>query len=339
MTPPDESRRRGVRIESRFSVELVGHEAGPRLRRGDISVTGVFFETDRSPGPPGTLERLRLGFDESDEVVETLAVLVRVSTVRDLWESKQTAGVAFEFLPENEETRAALRELVAKIARVELAREGVIDDMQLGAEVNAQRVVVESLESDGLVLETGFPVERGTRIRVRLTPPGGQEPIDVEGIVKSAQSEGGRFRVQVDLSAGAGSTAGGDLAHALEALVSGVVAPEVRSGVVDQTPHLEGSLERVAVTSLLQFMHMENMSGVLRVDGDDGKATIYVRTGQIWNVEGPDPDPRTSLKACIQWTTGRFAVDALDVEPERRLDQPTTALLIDLAREIDEERT
>lgn len=104
-------------------------------------------------------------------------------------------------------------------------------------------------------------------------------------------------------------------AEELLARVRRVVARARREGVSDEG--MSGSLEQVALTSLLAFAEAERRTGVLAIARPGGEAKIGLVDGMIVSVELPGGQLGASLfeslLSLLDWTEGRFALHAVEV--------------------------
>jgi CRP-like cAMP-binding protein len=103
--------------------------------------------------------------------------------------------------------------------------------------------------------------------------------------------------------------------------------------------HMQGDLAQVKPTSLLVFLEMERMSGVLRLCRRGQEATLYVKTGRVLDVEKPGgvvEQPADFVGALLAWDAGEFQFSFEPVDREDRVRTATMALLLDAARLQDE---
>src|ERR1700735_111991 len=103
--------RRGARVATSFLVAIEGVEAAPEPRQGDISATGVYFETKADVGAAGTIHWLHLRSIDSVRELRVMACVVRAVAMAGV-ETAQIHGAAFEFMPESDEAIATLHEFV-----------------------------------------------------------------------------------------------------------------------------------------------------------------------------------------------------------------------------------
>ena len=90
--------RRGARVATTFRVAIVGLETTPLPRQGDISATGVYFETDSDVGSAGTIHWLHLVSVDGARDLRVMAYVVRTAVMANV-EGQRISGAAFEFMP------------------------------------------------------------------------------------------------------------------------------------------------------------------------------------------------------------------------------------------------
>lgn len=325
----DAERRTSLRVDGVFRVRVKGADADPVLRPGNISPTGIFFETSHNPGAPGTLHTLDLATEDNSLRVAVLAVVVRVSTVQDLWTGTRVTGAAFQFMPTAETTRRDVENILGHTR----ARAG---------SGNVPRLLSLSLEST-------HPMELGDTVDVELRSTRWAGPIHVHGTVTASQPVDNHHRVTLSAEAPPAEqeerktfsfTVGetGTLADALSAFVeSEQAAPEPRTLTMERA-HLGGMLSQVRLQSILGFFAMERMSGVLTIKREGITAHVYLREGAVVDAESKEfPfDARTLLVDMVQWTDGEFQVALQPVDRPDRVGTPTLGLLLDITRQMDE---
>jgi hypothetical protein len=350
-----------MRIVGDFQVRIIGLDDAPVRRRGNISVTGVYFEVDEYDADPGTVERLELISTDAIRQVVCLACLARVVTVADLWESARVCGVAYQFLPADEDVRQDILGLVSHVARQRLLGDEVIlEQLGLDAAMNVgsgeQRPArVQTVRSTSLVLETEWPVERGARVGLAIEPPEGESFVQIQGVVDETHalpkgSGPNRYRVQVSLHSSdakgalpardpeSGDPVGTTLDDAFASLLDNLLKPDAVQPSVARAPHIEGNLGRVSIASVLSLLEFEKMSGSLRLRKDDRRAMLFVKEGRVVDAELADSDerPLEVLEHVVMWTRGSFRFLVEEIDRPDLLRRTTTALVLDALREVDE---
>jgi hypothetical protein len=89
---------------------------------------------------------------------------------------------------------------------------------------------------------------------------------------------------------------------------------------------------------LFSLFDMERMTGRLAVQTPNDHATIWVRDGQLVDIEPilEGETPRKRLVTVLGWREGGFQLYVEPVERPDRIGSTTIALMLDLARETDE---
>lgn len=353
--------RRGTRVSARLRVRVLGLDEGSldedrALRSGDISVSGVFFSTRAELGGVGAVERLELGSEDGTHRVVTPAVLVRVATVTDFWLGPRTIGAAFQFLPEDDTTRAGLAALVDHVAQLPEADDDTLPPPSAQASPRLEtpafrtRMAAPSVEegeagSSTLVVVAPWAVEPGSTFELSFAR--GKDARTLTGTVAMSRPLGRSGRYRLDLEVGNGPGAGPVPPGALEDAVASLLdAMDVTGKRLQQrtagrtTDHvMAGSLARVPLASLLGFLEWEEYSGTLEVEQGEEQVVLHLRRGRLVDVEGPGAtEPRPALRKLLGWSKGQFRLSDDDSPREDRVDTPLRALLMDLARESDEEK-
>ena len=102
--------------------------------------------------------------------------------------------------------------------------------------------------------------------------------------------------------------------------------------------HLRGELSQVRLPSLLSFLSLERTSGVLELSRGAAHAELFVREGQIVDVEmqPPGPSPARMLAELMEWSDGEFGFRFEPVGREDAVGISVSALLMQLAQRKDE---
>ena len=184
MPTSDDESRRGARVATNFLVAIQGVDREPMLRKGDISTTGVYFETDYDVGGVGTIHWLHLLAADGTRTLNIMAYVARTLQIADAG-GKRVGGAAFEFMPDNDEALTTLRDFVRHVLGARHGDVGRIEP-RLDAEMSAsegagQRAKVQELSVRSMVLETSWAIEPGERVRIDITAPGMTRRIRLEG--------------------------------------------------------------------------------------------------------------------------------------------------------------
>jgi len=104
---------------------------------------------------------------------------------------------------------------------------------------------------------------------------------------------------------------------------------------------LSGDLSQFGLATPLTILELERKTGVLSVDRPPNHALLVVKEGRVVHAELGDRGPCDVLDClCVTlaWGTGRFSFteQAVNVKDAAADIQPTTALLLDASRKLDE---
>jgi hypothetical protein len=352
-------RRRGARVKSSFLIAVAGIDQSAQVRKGDISFSGIYFDTDRSIGEAGSVVRLSVATFEGARRLEVMGRVVREFRREDYWRGDQITGVALQFLFASPQQQKDMEQFVRTVVQLQATR---ARNLQLHYKFPAQietreqaaperDAVIQFLTQEGMVMETAFPVTVGEAIEVQVQTRSTQRSVRLAGeainIEREEHDDGSvRFVVQVrfaqpDAAPRPLVTPGRDvkavgysIADALDALVSDTAVPQSPEDPFSGVRHMGGSLKEIALPSLLSFLELERRSGVLKLTRESEKAEIYVASGQIVDVE--TIPPREALALLLEWPDGDFDLAFHDVVRPDKLGTSTTSLLLDLMREKDE---
>jgi hypothetical protein len=351
--------RREPRFKIRLWVQVTGIDPEPVLREGDISASGLYFALDHHIGEIGSMQRLVLREEDDTLGVVLLARLVRVSSVEDLWKGRVITGAAFQFAFAEEVVQGEARTSCAPLSQAKsiqrLLRKVVEkSSREDGVEVTAVRAKVVSGSEENtavrdvslrtMALETDYSLSEGETIRVEMPAHGFQDRVAFDGHVVASEplavDDKTRFRVIVRFGNKPANDAelgalGESLDDAFNALFDVLTSEESRP-----TQHLSGQLSRISLPSVLTLCQIERVTGVLRLEHGTSVILAFLRDGELVDVtiEGRDLPPRAALGEVLSWQDGTFAVAFEPVEREDKLAMSTTSLLLDLTREMDEQR-
>src|SRR5687768_12375299 len=104
--------RRSPRVQARFWILVRGVDTEPVLRRGDVSLGGIFFESEHEVGPPGSVQHRLVSPYSKQPVVEVMARVIRVVSLNDIWRGPGISGVGMEFMAEDVEKRQGIQRFV-----------------------------------------------------------------------------------------------------------------------------------------------------------------------------------------------------------------------------------
>jgi hypothetical protein len=95
-------------------------------------------------------------------------------------------------------------------------------------------------------------------------------------------------------------------------------------------------LERDILVNLLQYLNLNNASGVLRLQtalGSQGE--VHTVNGQVIHAASPNTSGIDALVTLLRWDQGRFSFQAGVESPTRTIDKPLDALLLEVAYRTD----
>jgi hypothetical protein len=358
-------RRRSPRLKTRLRVQVMGVDDDFRETEADISVGGLYIDTDRDIGELGSVQRLRLGLISDPLQLTVLARIARVSTVSDFWRGQVIQGVAFQFMfqenaqhgapPETVaiENSAALREFVRALARDTEQQAAQLDHVwqaTLESSQGAERAAtVNGVSLQGTVLETDFPVPVGELIRVEIAWSG--ERIPLSGFAVDSRlvpgSDAKRYRTTVSFAPRVPEvederTSGGSIQEAFGALLSSSDGPSPERWPNSPRQHLAGDLGRVSLPSVLTVCELERATGILRLRGLVDEVRCYICEGRLFDVERVGAQQPETLEATLgpvlAWSRGTFEFLFEPVTRPDRIGMSSGAVLLQLAHALDESR-
>jgi len=227
-------------------------------------------------------------------------------------------------------------------------------DLELAYHYNAQvgqedstthAALVTSVWLNGMLIETDWPVNEGEKLNVEIEAPSSKKKMSLVGQARTTRKlkhgESGRYQVEVRFiapEATSAQTSADTIAEAVDQLLSETAvwseAVQVRSH-----EHLKGNLAQIRLPSLLAFIELERMSGVVRLKQDSQCAKLYVSDGRVIDAvagENWSVNPLELLASLMRWNRGVFEFRLQEVECKDRIEMSTSALLIELARREDE---
>ena len=128
---------------------------------------------------------------------------------------------------------------------------------------------------------------------------------------------------------------------AIEELERRVESVLVRSRADRGGAGLSGDLSQFGLATPLTILELERKTGVLTVERPPNHALLVVKDGRVVHAELGDRGPCDVLDClcvALAWSTGRFAFTEQPVNVTDTVAdvQPTTALLLDASRKLDE---
>lgn len=408
--------RAAARINTRFCVAVDGIDPEVTPRAGNISATGVYFESERDIGSVGTVHWLHVA---SADQASWMSVMACVARVIELVEGgRHLRGVAFQFMPLSDDQAEKLQDFVRYVlaSAPDEGPEAATVDQRLEAQAVSEAppalpgmpeipadAVVSRLSVRTLVLDTTWPVEEGATVRVEIAAPGLSQALALKGRAVRVRTtsmieDDPRYQIELRVHDERGTTpraltaappapSGGSVrpggsarppaspgsvvpppppmpkgsgsvrppgsvppdrssaalpvdaavSETLDQLFSSIIARPVEAPAPAHK-HLSGSLDRIRLPTLFALAEMERMSGALDVKQGAHAARLFLREGRILDVE-PIPEGsthRAELSRLCGWDSGTFEFFMDVIDRPDRVGVPTTALLLDLAREADE---
>lgn len=335
--------RRSPRMQARFWIQVRGVDIGPVLRRGDVSLSGIFFETDQEVGEPGSVQHLVVSPYSKHPTVEVMARVIRVVSLNDIWRGPGISGVGMEFMAEDADRRQAIQHFVQGLAGTRSDQAPAVD-VELYDATPGMRLKRLSLK--GMTLITTWPVTVGETLRCEVQAPASGRRLRITGKATATQPLAeDRYQVEVKFREDKPSRPSWDdvpvegvsLDDAMSVLLEETTAP----GPEDSRRHdLTGALDRIQLAALLSFLEMERMTGTLTLHREDASAHVWVKDGRVLDVTSDNlaGAPMNLLSKMLTWQEGAFHFYVRDITVADKLNSSTTGLLMELARLDDEAR-
>jgi len=355
----DVESRRSARAPGRFWVAVEGVDTELVPRRGDISATGIFFESDTDVGDAGTVQWLRVSSWDRSRTLAMMANVVRSVRLADV--HREIRGVALEFMPESDEASAKLCDFVRYVLESPRAGE---EPAEMAPRVAARAagvagatsaVTLKQLSVQTLLLETDWSVPVGESVRVEIIARGKRHPVRVEGqavsVLPAAGQGAKRYRIAVQIRSELDGPLRRFSSVGIHAVRPEEVKPPPSAGPLDQLlsaliqppeapperHHLAGLLSRIPFPSLCALLELERLSGDLTITRGDRVVRLFVSEGRFVDVEPYSPDPRAELRELLGSREGSFEFTVAEVGRVDRIGATMTQLLLDLARQSDED--
>ncbi len=346
-------RRKLTRIPSTFLLTVQGVDAAPVRRQGDVSTSGIYFDTTLDLGPMGSVQALSIASVDGAHAVDVMAQLMRRVSAQDLWKGQVATGAAYRFMPDSAEKQRALDSLVHHVAGVELGR--LTSQSQLPvlapvphtpAPLNLASASV-ARTSGLLVLDAVWALAPGEEVLLHLDAVASGKRVTVEARVATVApvvTEKGLMHrttlrvVGPEHAQPAASIQAGSLDDALDALAQHA---EMESEAEELPPQdrFAGMVSFVTLPGLLSFLEIQRMSGTLTVTRAPDRASIHVRDGVVVDLDlagAPAGKPREDILTVLTWQDGAFEFVKDDSPRVDRVRRPTMELILESARMTDE---
>ena len=99
---------------------------------------------------------------------------------------------------------------------------------------------------------------------------------------------------------------------------------------------LGGSLADIAIADILQLMEMQRKNGTLTLDFEGAIGKIFISGGSMVHAEYGKLKGEPAVLKMMNKHKGSFHFDPREPSVERTISRPTTSVLMDAAREMDE---
>ncbi len=99
---------------------------------------------------------------------------------------------------------------------------------------------------------------------------------------------------------------------------------------------LGGSLADIAIPDILQLMEVQRKNGTLTLDFEGAVGKIFIVNGSMVNAEYGKLKGETAVYKMLAKSKGSFHFDPREPKTEVTINRPTTSVLMDAAREMDE---
>jgi CheY-like chemotaxis protein len=122
----------------------------------------------------------------------------------------------------------------------------------------------------------------------------------------------------------------------LDLLVSRIASASPRVSAVPLEQELRGNLEQMPMVDLLQLLTMNRRSGVLAVSTSYGAGEVRVTDGEVTDAVYRRLEGEKALYRLLAESEGRFAFSPGEPTTTRRFTAPTSQLLMEAMRHVDE---
>jgi len=102
--------------------------------------------------------------------------------------------------------------------------------------------------------------------------------------------------------------------------------------------HLRGSLQSIALSDVLQLLHINRKTGKLFVSQDQAKGILFVRNGEVIHAEFGELAGETAAFGILEWEKGLFEFATPSFNCPATIQRSLTDLLMEGARTSDTRR-
>jgi hypothetical protein len=99
---------------------------------------------------------------------------------------------------------------------------------------------------------------------------------------------------------------------------------------------LSGSLAEISIPDILQLLENQRKTGTLTFDFEGAMGKIHIRAGMMVHAEYGRLTGEIAVAKMLQRTKGTFHMDPRELKTEVTIHRPTTTVLMDVARTLDE---
>jgi uncharacterized protein (TIGR02266 family) len=360
---PCEDRRVAPRVAADLHVEFESFDEFVSAYTLNVSRTGLFIPTEKFL-PTGAVVTLNIDLPERGPKIRAIARVAYTLDSEKARETGRVAGMGMEFLDVEgmpfadqitaylDNTVAALGEQPRKRTRATVL---VVDDSDghrvvairslraIGFDVLSASDGLEGLgvaireRPDVILTDVNMPRMDGWKLlrMIRSRPNLASTPvIFLTTLTDDAQRLKG-YRLGVDDYLGK-PFQGAELAARVDRVLS---RSRSQAGATGNRA-LRGDLAQVALASLLSLAEMERRTGSLLLIRGDETITLLLREGAVVRIDLP---PAYAEKVGIErffhalgWTDGQFELSAAEVAVEDEVQLPTSFVLLEHARRMDE---
>jgi predicted regulator of Ras-like GTPase activity (Roadblock/LC7/MglB family) len=99
-----------------------------------------------------------------------------------------------------------------------------------------------------------------------------------------------------------------------------------------------GLLRGISLTTVLQVVQLDRVTCTVTVDGDGRSGKLHFHDGELIDAETAELSGTEAAYEIVQWRDANVELAALEATRPRAIEQPLTAILLDVSRMIDEGR-
>ncbi len=111
---------------------------------------------------------------------------------------------------------------------------------------------------------------------------------------------------------------------------------ETAQEVREEGREIEGNLNQISLSDLLQIFHINRKTGLLEIKSDASEARIFIKNGDVTHASTHKHHGEKALFRLLQWTNGSFAFIPEKVTGDLNIRRSSDVLLLESARQADE---